>query len=194
VLGVAPDDEAVLGWARAGWLDVHGGGRWSTVLTFHTRPEPAAAWSAMRACLARDAAWVAEHCEPNVLGDPRELFGDPQEIPRRARVRGECRARVARMEIALLLYAYAIEPSDSQRARRAREGARGLGWMQALVGDPEALDYRTAATHAEMRENMRALATAAGADEDIEQPLTVTIRSYIEAARGSLLPRQRRSS
>jgi hypothetical protein len=157
ILALPPDDEALAGWAARGWLRVLGGGRWSAVIRFTVRPTPAEAVAAVRAAWVRDGGWIAATCERNEFGDPVQLFADPAEVPRRAAVRGECRRRMARLQVVTLLSTYAIEPTDPAFARRVRSGALALGWLSSLVGDEATLDFRSATAHARFREDMAAV-------------------------------------
>jgi hypothetical protein len=186
ILALPPDDEVLAGWAARGWLRVLGGGRWSSVVRFATRPEPAEAAAAVRAAWVRDGGWIAAACERNDFGDPVQIFVDPAEIPRRTAVRGECRRRMARLQAVTLLSAYAIEPTDAAFARRVRGGALALGWLSSLVGDEATLDFRSAAAHAQFREDVAAVARAAADGRDLVPPISGLLERFLGAARGGL--------
>jgi hypothetical protein len=143
LLPVPPADGTLAAWQEKGFVRVHGGGKWSAIVTFERRPSLEEASALARSTWGDDAAWIARSCERNALGDWVEIFKDPREIPRRTRERGYCRTRVARMAAAMLLYSYALESSDPARARLAAAAARGLGWTASLVGDESTLDFRT---------------------------------------------------
>jgi hypothetical protein len=191
VLALPPDDERLGELARRGWLTVHGGGAWTAVLTFQGRPALDDARREMAATLAREARWIAERCEHNAMGDVAALVASPAELARRRVVRGECRRRVARIHTALLAYCSALEPVDPAHARVCRTGARAVGWMCALVGDEATLDFRTAATHERMREDMRSVADAAAAGADPEPAFAAMLERYVEETRGSLFASRR---
>jgi len=191
VLALPPDDEHLRALERRGWLSVHGGGAWSSVVTLGARPALDDARRELNATLARDALWIAESCEHNAMGDVLAFVADPQELARRRSARDACRARLARIHTTLLAYCSALEPSDPGRARVCRTGTRGVGWMCALVGDEATLDFRTAAAHARMREDMRAVAAAASAGDDPEPAFTTMLERYVEETRGGLLATRR---
>ncbi|MEW6267859.1 MAG: hypothetical protein AB1689_01010 [Thermodesulfobacteriota bacterium] len=191
VLALPPDDEHLRALERRGWLAVHGGGAWSAVVTFEARPSLEEARRELGTTLARDAAWIAERCEHNAMGDIVALVASPDALARRRAVRGECRRRVARVHTALLAYCGALEPSDPARARLCRTGARAVGWMCALVGDEATLDFRTAATHERMRGDMRAIAATAAAGGDPEPAFAAMLERYVEETRGGLLASRR---
>ena len=186
VMGVPPADPALADWARRGLLTVHGGGEWSSVVELSSPPAPEQAAADLAETWARDAAWISERCEHNTLGNWVTLFLDPEEIPRRGRARGNCRSRVARMQLALMLYIAALEPVDPTRVELLRPKSDELFWMQAVVGDPTALDFRTSAVHARMRDDMAAIAAAAAAGDDVEPLLSAMLEGYLGASRGKL--------
>jgi hypothetical protein len=186
LVAMPPGDAALAGWAARGWLRVYGGGAWSSVLRLAARPSFRQAEAALRAAWARDAEWIAARCERNALVDPVAALTDPEELPRRRRARAACRDRMARMQVALLLYAYASEPVDAERARRYRRGARSLGWMASLVGDEATIDFRTPATHRQMRRNMRELARAASSGRQLEAPFAQLVERYADVGRGGI--------
>ncbi len=83
------------------------------------------ALSAVRACFARDAAWIADHCEPNILGDPpralRRFGRGPASRP--------CPRRVSTASCADGNRPFALRLRDRavghpRRAARARRRAR----------------------------------------------------------------------
>jgi len=191
VLALPPDDEQIQDLGARGWLRLHGGGAWTSVLELGPRPPLDAARATLRQTLARDGAWIAERCEHNAMGDILALLSDPAALAQRRTARGECRSRVARIHVALLEYCYALEDGDPPRARACRTAARGVGWMCALVGDEATLDFRTAATHGQMRADMRHVAAVAAAGEDPEPAFVAMLGSYLGETRGSLLPSHR---
>ncbi len=143
-------------------------------------------WYAHHVDDARDAAWISQRCEHNSLGNWVTLFLDAEEIPRRTRVRGECRTRVARMQMALMVRVAALEVTDSEKAFELRPRSDELFWMQAVVGDPMALDFKTAAVHTRMREDMALIAQLASSGDDIESALAELLDRYLGASRGKL--------
>lgn len=186
VLALPPDDAHLRALERRGWLAVHGGGAWSSVLTFGPRPSLEEARHEMAATLARDGAWIAERCQHNAMGDVVRFVIEPDTLARERAVRAECRTRVARIHLSLFAYCSALEPVDPARARECREGARAVGWMCALVGDEATLDFRTAETHARMRDDMRAIAAAAAAGGDPEPAFAALLDRYLGETRGGL--------
>lgn len=191
VLALPPDDETVKQLASRGWVDVHGGGAWMTVLTLRAAPALDDARANLAATLARDAQWIGEHCEHNAMGDIVGLVLDPAALARRRVVRAECRTRVARIQLALLETCHALQGSDPEHAKACRAGGRALGWMGAIVADEATLDFRTAATHDRMRADMLSVARLAATGDVPESELGATLDRYLGEVRGGLLPAQR---
>lgn len=194
VLALPPDDETLQALAARGWLQVHGGGTWMSVLTFDaTAPALDEARTNLTATLARDAAWIGEHCEHNAMGDIVALVLDPATLARRRAMRAACRTRVARIQLALLETCHALQSSDAEHAKACRAGGRALGWMSAIVADEATLDFRTAATHERMRADMREVARRAASGDVPEAELGATLDRYLGEVRGGLLPAGRPS-
>jgi hypothetical protein len=190
-LALPPDDEALSALAARGRLRVHGGGAWMTVLTLADAAPLDDARAELAATLARDAAWIAEHCEHNAMGDVVRLVLDPSLLERRRAVRAACRTRVARIQLALLATCHALQGADPDHAKACRAGVRALGWMSAIVADEATLDFRTPAAHQRVRDDMRSVAQLAAAGEVPEAALTATLDAYLGEIRGGLLPAQR---
>lgn len=184
VLALPPNDPALGSAAGHRWLRIHGGGAWTSVVEFIERPSLREATENLHAEWAREAAWIAAHAEHNTLGYTVQLVLDPGELPRRRVARGESRARFGRMQIAALLYAYALEPIDTTRAARYRDHARALGWMAALVGDEMNMDFRSAAVHDQMLRDMGVLAGDAAAGRPVDSAFEKVMFDFVTAERG----------
>jgi len=191
VLALPPGDPHLRALEARGWLEVHGGGAWLSVSSLRAAPPLADARAALDATLATEAAWIAASCEHNAMGDIVALVADPATLERRRELRGACRTRVARIQLSVLEYCFALEASDAARARACRIAARAIGWMSALVADEATLDFRTAATHARMRVDMAQVAARAARGDDAEAALVATLDAYLGELRGGLLPARR---
>ncbi len=189
VLALPPGDAVLAAWQQDGLLRVHGGGQWSSVVTFGRRPAIEEATALARAVWAENAAWIAAQCERNSLGDWVAAFTDPREVPRRTRERGYCRTRASRMAVAMLLYSYAHEPADPARARLAARAARSLGWTAALLGDEATLDFRSEEGHRRMLEGMTAVSEAARSGQGIDGAFARLLGDVAAGGRGGLVSR-----
>jgi hypothetical protein len=105
--------------------------------------------------LAEEASWIAANARNNV---PR-----PRRIPLdewRAALRAQ-RAHAGRLQIAIVLQAYALEATAPEVAGPLRGAGRGFGSLANFLGDDACIDFVTEVRHARMRENMAAVAAAA---------------------------------
>jgi hypothetical protein len=141
----------------------------------------------VREAWTREAQWIADRCEPNVLGDPIGLIVDRTQIPRRRAQRRECQRHMTRLQLGALLQAEALESIDPSRARQWRRSALWLGWMAALVGDESTLDFQTLAAHERMREDMRELARASTGAMPLEPALERLLTDYLGPRRDEYL-------
>ena len=186
VMGAPPTDAGMVEWSARGLITVHGGGAYSSLVELGSPISPSAAEALVAETWARDAAWISQRCEHNSLGNWLTLFLDAEEIPRRTRVRGECRTRVARIQLALMVRLAAYEVTDSEKAFELRPRSDELFWMQSVVGDPMALDYRTAFVHTRMREDMALIAQLASSGGDVEPAFAEMLDRYLGASRGKV--------
>jgi hypothetical protein len=186
VLALPKEDPVLTAWSELGWIKVYGGGDWSCVLGLGNRPSLEEAIRERNSAWERDARWISEKSENNALGNALQLYTDPTEIPRRRRLRGEAMSRLARMQVAWMLYIHALEEVDRESARRARMILPRLGWMQALLGHEMTLGFRSEESHARMRTDMKRLADAASSGSGVEEVFHEMISSYMEAKRGGL--------
>lgn len=161
VLPLSPEDLLLRDWQGRGFLTVHGGGRWTSVVTFERRLSVKRAVHTRNLAWQSEAQWFASHCEHIAPGDWFAVFTDPAEIPRQRTAREQCRTPVGRIEAALLLWAYALEPHKWELSRNVHDCAKGLIKLAAIVGNESIAEYRTPAWHQQMREKMEALASAA---------------------------------
>src|SRR5260370_11036944 len=70
------------------------------------------------------------------------------------------RFRAGRMEIACLVYAYAIEKNSPESAHKLRNAARGFGAMASFLSDGDPVGYIDDARHAQFKSNRHAFAPA----------------------------------
>ncbi len=68
------------------------------------------------------------------------------------------KAHVGRVQLAVLIYAYAIEADDPDLAAGVRRSARGWGSVANFVGDETALDYVDEVRFERFRQNLRSFA------------------------------------
>lgn len=162
VLPLSAHDAVLDGMARRGWVHIWGGTADSTVATL-TAPAPLeAATSAAGRIVAAQAGWLASHAVTNSFKRASwdVLLSPPEFAAWRARFLGQ-RERAGRIELALLVYAYALEPDHPREASGMRRDARGMGVIASFLGDDLALDFESNADTARLRQALDRLARTA---------------------------------
>jgi hypothetical protein len=162
VLPLSANDPALAATVRRRWVRVWGGTSDSTVATL-TAPAPLGDATAVAGRIVEaQAGWLSEHAVNNSFGhaDWSLLLSSPALAPWQARLIGQ-RERAGRIELALIVYAYALEPSHPKQAAAIRRAACGFGVIASFLGDDLALDYESSADTANLRRALGRLALAA---------------------------------
>ena len=71
------------------------------------------------------------------------------------------KAHVGRIQLAVLVYAFAVEGDNPELAAGVRRSARGWGSVANFIGDETAMDYIDEARFERFRQNLRAFAREA---------------------------------
>lgn len=162
VLPLSAHDAALTAMERRRWVRVWGGTKHSTVATL-TAPAPLGdAAAAAGRIVATQAGWLSEHAVNNSFNsaDWRVPLSPPELAAWHVRLLNQ-RERGGRIELALILYAYALEPQHPTQAAAMRRTARGFGVIASFLGDDLALDYESSADTANLRRALARLAAAA---------------------------------
>jgi hypothetical protein len=197
VLPLEVSDPALEAMVRDGWVRVWGGSGDSSVVTLAARPALDSASAAAGQIVASNAAWLSAHAKNN------SLDGTAWLTPLRAaalramrRQLANQRARAGRIELALLVYAYALEPGFPAGADRVRRAAGAFGVIASFLGDDLALDYETEAATARLRWRFGLLSSAADSmreqpppDVEFERALLETIEMYLVTGGGTFSER-----
>lgn len=164
VLPLDADDAMLVAMARRGWIRAWGGTAHSTVATLSLRAPRNAAATAAAGIIATQADWLSRRTVNNsfATGDWATMLSPAAFGARRARLI-EQRERAGRIELALLVYAYALEPRHPNDAARMRRAARGFGVIASFLGDDLALDFESDAATARLKRALGPLAFAAQA-------------------------------
>jgi hypothetical protein len=159
---LAPDDPELKVLAAQGLVRVYGGTADSCVFTLPRAGDPAQLAPAVQRVLEENAAWLGENAVNNTLPPPDELLKMLTRAALEAHQRklDVQRFHAARMGLACLVYAYALEGSRPGEARALRGVARGFGSMASFLSDGDPVGYVSDAGHAQFRANMLALAHA----------------------------------
>ena len=161
VLPLAPADPTLLDLERRGLVAVHGGSAIDTVVTLTPAPPPLAAVAPLAGpILSREASWLAAHAENNRLA-PVDVALSPDRLAAWRRAHLEQRTHAGRLELAMALYAYALEPAAPDVASGLRGAVRGFGSLANFLGDEEAIGFVDDAHHQRLRQNLATLAAVA---------------------------------
>lgn len=187
VLALAADDPALAAMARRGWLRPWGGASDSTVVTLAARAPLDGAAAAAGQIVADEAAWLSAHALNNSPGGWGWLaMLSPTALRTRHAQLLAQRERAGRIQLALIIYAYALEPAFPPQAARMRRAARDFGVVASFLGDDLALGFETDAATARLRWRMRLLSFAARSmdrepppDAEFERALDETLGVYL---------------
>ncbi len=162
VVPLAPDDPILANFARQGLVTVYGGTSDTAVVTLKASAVPARARAAFVAIVSRDAEWLSQCAIDNgtpPFSDLMSLMTAGGRAAYRHRLAAQ-RFHAGRMEVAALIYAYALEPAQPAEARRLRQAAMKFGRLASYLSDADPLGRISAARHAEFRRDMDTLAIA----------------------------------
>jgi hypothetical protein len=177
VVPLSPRDPVLIDLERRRLLVIHGGSDLTSVVTLlpaapvasvaPAAPPGGPAAAALprlaplvAAILRSEAAWLAANARNNVFA-PLEVLQEPAALAGWRRTLREQRTHAGRLEIATLVYAYALEAAAPDVAHRFRGAARGFGSIANFLGDEEAIGFVDAPHHQRLRQNLAAVAAAA---------------------------------
>jgi hypothetical protein len=162
MLPFPPDDPFLGEMEERGLVASHGGGRVTSIVTL-TRPGTPDEIRVLVADVIREETeWLAREAVPNVFPDDpfRMLLHSEAMAPWRTRLEAQ-KAHAGRIQLAVLLYAYAIEDEDPDIAAGVRRSAGGWGSVANFIGDETALDYVDEERFQRFRENLRSFSREA---------------------------------
>lgn len=174
VVPLAPDDPELVVLARQGLIKVYGGTDNAAVVTLGMRAKPAAARTLFVAAVAQNAQWLSRYAVNNgtpPLPDMMNLMTAAGRAAHR-RTLDIQRFHAGRMEMATLIYAYALESAAPAEATRLRIAAMDFGTVASYLSDADPLGRKSQSRHAQFRRNMEALAIAVS--EHPGDPLSVS--------------------
>src|SRR5215472_10870412 len=179
VVPLAPDDPVLRMMESRGLIRVWGGTPDTAVVTLLRRGDPDALRPMVLQILETNADWLGDHASNNQLAPPAVLLKNigAAALQARRQKMDVQRFHAGRMEMACLVYAYALEPTSPHGARSFRNRALGFGEMSSFLSDDDPLGYISADRHRRFRENMLALASAlkdSTANDPFSTPQVVT--------------------
>jgi hypothetical protein len=148
--------------SQLGLVRVYGGNSDLAVIDLPKATNPKLIEPQVAKILADNAEWLGENAVNNTMpevAELRHLLRKSALVARRIKM-DQQRFRAGRMEIACLVYAYAIENDAPQSAHKLRNAARGFGSMASFLSDGDPVGYIGDARHAQFKTNMLALAAA----------------------------------
>ena len=110
--------------------------------------------------ISEEAAWLSANAKNN-LPAPWAVVRSPSALAEWRRVRVAQRGRAGRLELAMALYAYALESTAPEAARGMRGAVRGFGSMANFLGDEACINFVSESRHQRMRQNLAGVAAAA---------------------------------
>ena len=162
VVPLAPEDPVLRTMEEQKLVKVWGGTSDTAVVTLEERGDPEALRSMVVQILEDNAQALGEHATNNTMPSGDELLkhiGVAALQARRKRLDVQ-RFFAGRMEMACLVYAYALEPISPGSAKSFRNRAWGFAEIGSFLSDDDPLGYISDDRHARFRENMLALAAA----------------------------------
>ncbi|MGO9453616.1 MAG: hypothetical protein ACLQDV_21590 [Candidatus Binataceae bacterium] len=160
VIPLAPDDPVLLAMEERGLLKVWGGTGDTAVMTLDHRGDPDVLRPIVMQILEDSAEWLGHNAIDNEMAPPPVLIKrlHPAALEAHRREMDVQRSRAGRMEVACLVYAYAIEPISPHMAESFRNRAWGFAEMGSFLSDDDPLGYISDERHQQFCDNMLALA------------------------------------
>jgi hypothetical protein len=154
VVPLNPSDWMLAAMKSRSWIDVSGGDDEHAIVRLAQRPSIDVASAAASEIISREAAWLGNNAINNALS--------VADLPRlmSAVAMAEFREELAiqrehqgRLELAAVIYAWALEPDDPEQAFAMRRVALRLGVIASYLGDDSALDFVSGGNFADLREH-----------------------------------------
>jgi hypothetical protein len=148
--------------SRLGLIRVYGGNSDIAVVDSLKAADPKMIEPDIAKILADNAEWLGENAVNNKMPaatELRHLVRKSALVARRIKM-DQQRFHAGRMEIACLVYAYAMEKNSPESAHKLRNAARGFGAIASFLSDGDPVGYIGDARHAQFRSDMIAFAAA----------------------------------
>jgi hypothetical protein len=167
IMPLAPADQMLASLESRGWITIYRASAApplsadSSVVRLTRPPSIPEAAGFAAVTIRAAAAWLGRDAINNALSYAdflRVLSASGRGQFRRALAIQ--RAHAGRIELACLVYAWALEPSDPQQARAMRQIALKMGVITSYLSDDFALDFLSKSSFAELRERFLELASA----------------------------------
>ena len=166
IIPLAPGDRMLASLKSLGWVTVYSSGAVpasstnSSVVRLLRAPSIPEAAALASATITAEAQWLGRDAINNALSYKdllRMLTASGRE--QFQRVLAIQRGHAGRVELACIVYAWALERDDPQDARAMRQVALKMGVIASYLGDDFALDFLSQSRLAELKEQFFELAT-----------------------------------
>ena len=179
VVPLAPDDPVLREMEQRKLVEVWGGTSDTAVVTLNERSDPQTIRSMVVQILEDNAQSLGESAINNKMPSGDELLKHigVGELQARRKKMDVQRFFAGRMEMACLVYGYALEPTSAESAKSFRNRAWGFAEIGSFLSDDDPLGYISDDRHQRFRENMLALAAAlknSRAEDPFKTPQFVT--------------------
>jgi hypothetical protein len=157
---VPPDDSLLVEFDARGLVNNHGGGRETSLITLPAAAGTAAINELLVDLIEQETGWLLQNAVPNLFPPATMLFNVAEIRAHRERMAVQ-KAHVGRIQLAVLVYAFAVEEANPELAAGVRRSARGWGSVANFIGDETAMDYIDEVRFERFRQNLRAFAREA---------------------------------
>ena len=157
MIPLPPDDSLLAVFDANGLVVNHGGGRETSLVTLPAPGGTAAVNPLLVDIVQQEVGWLVENAVPNLFPPATMLFNVAEIRAHRERMAMQ-KAHVGRIQLAVLLYAFAVEGDDPELASGVRRSARGWGSVANFIGDETAMDYVDEERFERFRQNLRVFA------------------------------------
>jgi hypothetical protein len=162
VVPLAPDDPLLFVMRGSQLIRIYGGTSNSAVIDLAKPADLRTIGPLVVAVMADNAQWLDENAINNKMLSASamvKLFS-ADAVKARPRTMDQQRFHAGRMEVACLIYSYAIEARDPEGAHRLRNEARGFGSIASFISDGDPVGYVGDGQFEQWRAEMSAFATA----------------------------------
>jgi len=166
IVPLAPRDPLLLLLVSLHWAEIHSNttGRRTlenSVVRLLSQPTVGEAASIASRTIVAEAGWLGHNAVNNSISFANLLSGWSHATREQFRSRlAEQRVRAGRIELACLIYAWALEPTNPEQAFELRRAAFDLGVIASYLGDDYALDFLGDGQLTRMRDRFLELASS----------------------------------
>jgi hypothetical protein len=162
VVPLAPDDPLLLAMRNLRLIRIYGGTSNCAVIDLAKPADAGMIGLLVSTTMADNSQWLGANAINNKMPPVSamvQLFS-ANALKARQRTMDQQRFHAGRMEVACLIYSYAIESRDPDEAHRLRDEARGFGSIASFISDGDPVGFVGNGQFERWRTDMSALAAA----------------------------------